>query len=130
LLHCVIAVSVIACARSAEHTPDSQASVLAAPTISEATPARLVMTGAAPLTLDIVGTGFEDSTNTIVLGPVSATNVRGQSNGTRIVFTVPDRVPSGGGAAPVLWTSGRYPLTVTTTRGTSNVVTIDVEEKR
>jgi hypothetical protein len=125
-----LALTVAACSRSAERAPDANAAISVVPTIDRVTPMQVLMTGNAPVTLDIAGTGFEDSTNTVVLGPARLSDVRSQANGTRILFTVPDRVPSGGGAAPMLWISGRYALTVTTARGTSNSISIDVEEKR
>jgi hypothetical protein len=91
---------------------------------------RVVFTGTAPVMLEVTGTGFEASTNVVTLGPARITEVKSRTDGSLIEFEVPDRIPSGGGAAPVLWTSGRYPLTITTSRGTSNAVMIDVQEMR
>ncbi len=61
----------------------------------------------------IEGRGFHPTSNTIALGPVTVGDVASRDNGTVLLLSVPDRVPSGGGAAPLLWVPGRYPLTVT-----------------
>ncbi|MCC6432662.1 MAG: hypothetical protein IT354_17265 [Gemmatimonadaceae bacterium] len=94
------------------------------------TPRSITMRAGEPVTLEITGTSFDAARNTVTLGPVSLNSIASRANGTAISFTVPDRVPSGGGAAPALWISGSYALTVTTARGTSAPVTITVVETR
>lgn len=78
--------------------------------------------------LVVRGTGFEATDNTIMFGPVTLTSVKSTDRGTRISLIVPDRMPSGGGAPPMLWLAGDYPLTVTNRRGTSAPFTVTVKE--
>jgi Quinohemoprotein amine dehydrogenase, alpha subunit domain III len=80
--------------------------------------------------LVVSGTGFDAAENTVTFGPVTLTSVKSTNGGTRISLVVPDRMPSGGGAAPMLWMAGDYPLTVSNRRGTSAPMTVTVKEPR
>ena len=91
-------------------------------------PEPMVVREGQPNEITIRGTGFSATANTITLGPVVVASVVSRSGGTVIALSLPDRVPSGGGAAPMLWTPGRYPLTVANARGTSAPVMVTIQE--
>ena len=91
-------------------------------------PEPMVVREGQPNDIIIRGTGFSATANTITIGPVVVTDMVSRSGGTVIALSLPDRVPSGGGAAPMLWTPGRYPLTVANTRGTSAPVMVTIQE--
>ncbi len=76
----------------------------------------------------IVGVGFDALENTVRVGPVTVTSVRSSDAGTVIVLMVPERVPSSGGAPPMLWQPGTYALTVENRRGTSAAVSLTIRE--
>jgi len=96
--------------------------------VTSATPSTITIRDGNPNELRIRGSGFGEADNTVMIGPVTLTNVMSTESGTLLVVRVPDRVPSGGGAAPMPWTSGSYPLTVVTPRGTSAPITITVKD--
>ena len=90
----------------------------------------MVVREGQPNTFTIRGAGFDATANTVTVGPVTLTAVASRSSGTVIALTLPDRVPSGGGAAPMLWSAGRYALTVSNARGTSVPVMVTIQEPR
>ena len=93
-------------------------------------PEPIVVREGQPNDLTIRGTGFDATANTVTLGPVVVSAVVSRGGGTVIALSLPDRVPSGGGAAPLLWTPGRYPLTVANARGTSAPVMVTIQEPK
>ena len=97
-------------------------------TVTTVSPAEVSFRDGIPVELLIVGAGFDPTSNTVSLGPITLTTIPSEARGTRIRFTVPDRVPSGGGAAPLLWEQGVYTLTVQTRLGTSAPVSVRVVE--
>jgi hypothetical protein len=119
-----------ACHRPAARSDSPAGIIEIAPSVSSVAPRSITMRDGEPVTLDIAGAHFDALNNTVRLGPVSITAVPSRAQGTRIAFSVPDRMPSGGAAAAVLWISGDYPLTITTARGTSAPVSITVTETR
>ena len=117
---------VAGCRRAA---PAPAASVLPV-AVLEVSPEPIVVREGQPNDLTIRGTGFDATANTVTLGPVVVTAVVSRGGGTVIALSLPDRVPSGGGAAPMLWTPGRYPLTVANARGTSAPVMVTIQEPK
>ncbi len=72
-----------------------------------------------PLEVVIVGRGFADRGNVVNFGGISIVDLPSTDGGTRIVFQAPKQSTSMGGAAPMVLLPGRYPITVTTSGGTS-----------
>ena len=98
--------------------------------VLEVRPEPIVVREGQPTDVTIRGTGFDATANTVTVGPVILTTVLSRSGGTVIALSLPDRVPSGGGAAPMLWSAGRYPVTVSNARGSSVPVMVTVQEPR
>lgn len=113
----------VACRRAA---PAASASVA----VLEVRPELIVVREGQPNTFTIRGAGFDATANTVTVGPITLTAVASRSSGTVIALSLPDRVPSGGGAAPMLWSAGRYALTVSNARGTSVPVMVTIQEPR
>ena len=99
-------------------------------TVLQVSPDPIVVREGQPNTVTIRGARFDATANTVTVGPVTLTAISSRSGGTVITLTLPQRVPSGGGAAPMLWSAGRYALTVSNTRGTSVPVMVTVQEPR
>jgi hypothetical protein len=99
-------------------------------TVRSVSPEPIVVREGQPNDVTIRGTGFDAIANTVTVGPIILTGVVSRNDGTVIALSLPDRVPSGGGAAPMLWSAGRYPLTVTNARGTSVPVIVTIQEPR
>jgi hypothetical protein len=123
----LLLLSLAACRRTdaPRTSAEQRASVIR---VISATPSSITIREGNPNELRIRGGGFGEDNNTVMLGPITLTNVKSTENGTLLVIRVPDRVPSGGGAAPMPWTTGTYPLTVLTPRGASTPITITVKE--
>jgi len=98
--------------------------------VLEVRPEPIVVREGQPIDVTIRGTGFDATANTVTVGPVILTAVRSTGGGTVIALSLPDRVPSGGGAAPMLWSPGQYALTVSNTRGSSVPVMVTIQEPR
>ncbi len=98
--------------------------------VLEVTPEPIVIRAGQPNTITIRGRGFDLTANRVTVGPVIVMAVSSRSGGTVIALTLPERVPSGGGAAPMLWSAGKYALTVSNARGTSVPVMVTVQEPR
>lgn len=123
----LLLLSLAACRRT--DAPRASAQQLASVVVvTGTTPSSLTIRDGNPNELRIRGSGFGVDDNTVMLGPITLTSVKSAEQGTLLIIRVPDRVPSGGGAAPMPWTSGTYPLTVVTPRGTSAPITITVKE--
>ena len=115
--------AVVSCRRPAQTGLDSV-------TVLHVSPEPIVVREGQPNTITIRGARFDATANTITVGPITLTTVSSSNSGTVITLTLPERVPSGGGAAPMLWSAGRYPLTVSNTRGISVPVMVTVQEPR
>ena len=113
----------VSCRRPAQAESDSV-------TVLQVSPEPIVVREGHPNTVTIRGARFDATANTVTVGPVTLATISSRSSGTVITLTLPGRVPSGGGAAPMLWSAGRYPLTVSNTRGTSVPVMVTVQEPR
>lgn len=98
--------------------------------VLEVRPEPIVVREGLPIDVTIRGIGFDAIANTVTVGPVILTAVRSTGGGTVIALSLPDRVPSGGGAAPMLWSPGQYALTVSNTRGSSVPVMVTIQEPR
>ena len=121
----VLVLSLGAACRRAAPTPSSLPVA-----VLEVSPEPIVVREGQPIDVTIRGTGFDATANTVTVGPVILTTVLSRSGGTVIALSLPDRVPSGGGAAPMLWSAGRYPLTVSNARGSSVPVMVTIQEPR
>ena len=75
-----------------------------------------------PLEATVHGTGFLESGNVIVFGPVTINERASTNGGTQIVFPVPKQQRSRIEVPPMVLPVGEYAVTVTTAEGTSNVV--------
>ncbi|WP_411282168.1 hypothetical protein [Gemmatimonas sp.] len=102
----------------------------AAVAVVEVSPEPIVVREGQPNNITIRGTGFDATTNTVTVGPVTVAVVVSGKGGTVIALSLPERVPSGGGAAPMLWSPGKYELTVSNARGTSAPVMVTIQEPR
>lgn len=91
----------------------------APPVISSVSPQPLLIQSGAINALIIRGSGFVPDSNTVSIGSLSFAAIRAEQGGTVITIRVPDRMPSGGEAPPMLWVDGEYPLIVRNTRGQS-----------
>ena len=97
-------------------------------TLTQVTPPTVTLRAGEVTEIVLRGSGFDETDNTVTLGPVTVTSVKSTDGGTQIRMLVPDRVTSGGGAPPMLWVAGDYPVTVTNHRGTSASVMLTVKE--
>jgi hypothetical protein len=130
----LVAVFALGCARAAVPAGSPAGAPVGAPvgvpTVLEVSPTPIVVREGQPTAITIRGTGFDAVSNTVIVGPVTIAAVPATRGGTVLALSLPDRVPSGGGAAPMLWEPGRYPLAVATARGTSAPVTVTIEEPK
>ncbi len=118
----------VACRRTASASALTASASALPVAVLEVSPEPIVVREGQPNDITIRGTGFDTTANTVTLGPMTATAVVSSRGGTVIALSLPDRVSSGGGAAPMLWSPGRYPLTVSTMRGTSAPVMVTIQE--
>lgn len=101
----------------------------AAPTIDSLRPDSVLVGPGAVVEIVLQGRGFVPGTpgrNTVRFGTVTLTNVPASDDGRVIRVVVPDRVPSGGDAAPLPLETGRYDIRVETSAGTSNTMVVRV----
>lgn len=98
------------------------------PVITALVPAAGPAGEAYPIRMVIEGRGFNETGNIVTFGSIRSRGLPSSQGGTRITFWVPKEVPSTGEAPPRILEPGRYPVTVTTTRGTSEPVTFTLIE--
>jgi hypothetical protein len=101
----------------------------ASPTIDSLRPDSVFVAPGAVVEVLVQGRGFAPGTpgrNTVRFGTVRLTNVPASDDGRLIRVVVPDRVPSGGDAAPLPLEPGRYDIRVETSAGTSNAMVVRV----
>jgi hypothetical protein len=99
------------------------------PVIESARPDSLVLPYGGVVEVTLSGTGFipgNPGQNTVHFDDTALRLVPASSDGRQIVFAVPDMINSGGGAPPSALRAGRYSVSVETTSGTSNTVTVRV----
>jgi hypothetical protein len=99
------------------------------PEIEGLRPDSVFVAPGAVVEIVVHGHGFAPGTpgrNTVRFGAVKLTDVPASDDGREIRVIVPDRVPSGGEAAPLPLETGRYDIRVETAAGTSNAMVVRV----
>ena len=99
------------------------------PAIESLRPDSVFVAPGAVVEIVVQGHGFVPGTpgrNTVRFGTAKITNVPASDDGRVIRVVVPDRVPSGGEAAPLPLETGRYDIRVETSAGTSNAMVVRV----
>jgi hypothetical protein len=123
-LRCVASLSMVALLGACGRTPSVEArpDMGGAPVVTHLDPT----TGRAgedyPIALTLHGRGFAPTGNAVHFGSVPVTGLPSTAGGTRITLSVPKVMPSTGEVAPFVLLPGDYPVTVTTSRGTSEPV--------
>ncbi len=75
-----------------------------------------------PIDLTIYGSGFTATNNVVHFGSLALPDRPSTNGGTQITVAVPKIMESSGEVPPLVLQPGEYPITVTTTRGTSEPV--------
>ena len=99
------------------------------PVIDSARPDSVVLPYGGVVEVTLSGAGFapgKSGQNTVHFDRTSLRQVPASDDGRRIVFAIPDRVSLGGSTPPSTLRAGSYSVSVETTSGTSNAVTIRV----
>lgn len=99
------------------------------PTIESLRPDSVFVAPGAVVEIVLQGRGFipgSPGRNTVRFGTVKIPDVPASDDGRVIRLIVPDRVPSGGDAAPLPLETGRYDIRVETSAGTSNAMVVRV----
>lgn len=112
-----------------KQVPVDKTVALVLPVIDSARPDSLVLPYGGVVEVTLYGAGFipgKPGQNTVHFNSTSLRLVPASSDGRQIVFAVPDRITSGGEAPPSVLRAGSYSVSVETTAGTSNLVTIRV----
>lgn len=94
-----------------------------APRIDDVSPDSVMVPAGAVVEIVVQGHGFAPGApgrNTVRFGAQTITSVPATENGTELRFVIPDRVPSGGEAAPLPLEAGPYSLSIRTENGESN----------
>jgi hypothetical protein len=105
------------------------AMVRTGPFIASARPDSVVLPYGGVVEVTLVGTGFIPGTpgqNTVHFNGTALKLVPASSDGRQIVFAIPDMINRGGEAPPSALRAGSYSVSVETTSGTSNAVTVRV----
>ena len=97
--------------------------VATAPQIVRISPSPIVIRSGMNAELTILGTDFVADSNSVSFGPYSFDGIRSTENGTVIHLNIPDRMPSRGGAAPMLWVAADYHVVVSNRNGRSAPMT-------
>jgi hypothetical protein len=100
-----------------------------APVIASARPDSVVLPYGGVVEVTLVGSGFipgKPGQNTVHFDGTELRLVPASSDGRQIVFAIPDMINRGGGAPPSALSAGRYDVSVETTSGISNAVTVRV----
>jgi hypothetical protein len=109
---------------------DAQTVVVAGPPVLEAVrPDSVVLPSGGIAAVTITGTGFipgEPGKNTVHFNGAVFPSIGASTDGRRILFNIPDAVNYGGGAPPSSLAAGRYLLSVETSSGTSNAISVSV----
>ena len=99
------------------------------PVIESARPDSVVLPYGGVVEVTLVGSGFipgKPGQNTVHFDNTALRLVPASSDGRQIVFAIPDMINGGGGAPSSSLGAGNYSVSVETTSGTSNAVTIRV----
>jgi hypothetical protein len=100
-----------------------------APVIESARPDSVLVLPGAVVEVTLFGTGFapgKPGQNTVHFGTTALKQVPATSDGRQIVFAIPEMVSRGGEAPPSALRPGSYNVSVETSSGTSNAVTVRV----
>jgi hypothetical protein len=103
--------------------------VSAEPFIALARPDSVVLPYGGVVEVTLFGTGFvpgKPGRNTVHFNGTALKLVPASSDGRQIVFAIPDMINRGSGAPPSALGAGSYSVSVETTSGTSNAVTVRV----
>jgi hypothetical protein len=109
--------------------PVDKTVTVAAPVIDSARPDSVVLPYGGVVEVTLSGVGFIPGTpgqNTVHFNSTSLRLVPASADGKQIVFAIPDRVSHGGEAPAASLRAGTYSVSVETTSGTSNAVTVRV----
>ena len=101
----------------------------APPVIARLAPDSVRVSPGAVVEVVVTGSGFvagDPGENTVHFGPAVMRRVRASDDGTRLVFTIPDVITSGGEAPPSPVVPGPYPVHIETAHGSSNVLVLQV----
>ena len=102
----------------------------ARPRLRSITPDTVSMIRGNVVTVDLHGAGFDTARtaprNTVHIGSLVLRDVASGAQGTLIRLVVPDMMASAGEAPPTPWRSGRYPVSVTTSSGSSDTVMLTI----
>lgn len=127
----VVCLGLLACHRRATSVATVADTTSAmAPMIDSVSPDTVIIRDGAAAVLTLRGKGFASDSNTVRVGPVTLYGIRGTNGGTTLTIILPDRLPSGGGAPPMLWTSGTFDVVIHTMRGRSAVSQVTIRELR
>ena len=110
-------------------TPGNNAVTSGRPVIELARPDSLVLPYGGVVEVTLFGTGFtpgKPGQNTVHFNGTALKMVPASSDGRQIVFAIPDMISRGGEAPPSALRAGSYSVSVETTSGTSNAVTVRV----
>ena len=99
-------------------------SAMPAPQIVRLSPSPIVIRAGMNAALTILGADFVADSNRVSFGPYVFDGIRSTQNGTVINVIIPDRMPSRGGAAPMLWVAAEYQVSVSNRHGASAPVSI------
>ena len=99
------------------------------PRIDEISPDSVMVPAGGVVEIIVRGRGFEPGSpgrNTVRFGEQTYTSIPATENGTELRFVIPDRVASGGEAAPLPLDAGHYSVTIRTANGESNAKIVRV----
>jgi hypothetical protein len=99
------------------------------PVIASARPDSVVLPYGGVVEVTLSGSGFiagKPGQNAVHFNGIVLRQVPASANGREIVFAIPDVINLGGGSPPSALRAGSYSVSVETTSGTSNAVTIRV----
>jgi hypothetical protein len=100
-----------------------------APVIDSVRPDSVIVPYGGVVEVTLHGSGFipgQPGKNTVHFDNAALKSIQGSSDGRRIAFVIPELINSGGEAPPMRLQPGSYAVSVETTSGISNVVTIRV----
>ena len=99
------------------------------PVIESARPDSVVLPYGGVVEVTLSGSGFvpgKPGKNTVHFNGMAMPQVPATSDGRQIVFAIPEMLSRGGGAPPSTLAPGSYTVSVETTSGRSNAVTVRV----
>ncbi len=127
--------AIVAAARCApiqsqpKQVPIDKTVTVGPPVIDSARPDSVVLPYGGVVEVTLSGAGFvpgKPGQNTVHFNSMSLRLVPASADGRQIVFAIPDRVSQGGEAPASPLRAGSYSVSVETTSGTSNAVTVRV----